>query len=61
MFSGYTACLWVHPSVYVYFCVQNTSFCQITGRGIKSHLVTAVVYLLLFLFLLICDTFRQIL
>ena len=32
----------VCPSVYLY--VQNTSFCQSTGRGIKLHLVTALVW-----------------
>ena len=31
----------VLPSVYP--CVQNTSFSQSAGGGIKSHLVTAVV------------------
>ena len=30
------------PSVYL--SVQNTGFCQSTGRGIKSHLVTALVF-----------------
>ena len=51
MFSGergYTrisqpVCLCVSP-VHVSFCVQNTSFCQSCGVGIKSHLVTAVVF-----------------
>ena len=32
-------CLYVCQSV----CVQNTSVCQSVGRGIKSHLVTALV------------------
>ena len=43
MFSGV---YWNHPvclSVCVSVCVQNTSFCQSAGRGIKSHLVTALV------------------
>ena len=35
-----SACLSVHVSV----CVQNTSFCQRAGGGIKSHLVTALVF-----------------
>ena len=34
-----SVCLFVHVSV----CVQNTSFCQSTGGGIKSHEVTALV------------------
>ena len=40
-----SACLTVHPCVHpcVSVCVQNTSICQSAGRGIKSHLVTAVV------------------
>ena len=29
------------PSV----CVQNTSFCQRAGGGVKSHLVTALVFI----------------
>ena len=33
-------CLCVHVSVFV----QNTSLCQNAGGGIKSHLVTALVY-----------------
>ena len=36
---------WNHPvcpSVCLSVCVQNTSFCQSTGRGIKSHLVTVL-------------------
>ena len=37
---------WNHPArlcIHVSICVQNTSFCQSAGRGIKSHLVTALV------------------
>ena len=34
-----SACLSIHLSV----CVQNTSVCESAGRGIKSHLVTALV------------------
>ena len=30
--------------VHVSVCVQNTSFCQSAGEGIKSHLVTALLY-----------------
>ena len=30
-------------SIDVSICVQNTSVCQSTGEGIKSHLVTALV------------------
>ena len=33
-------CLFLH----VYICVQNNNFCQSTGEGIESHLVTAVVF-----------------
>ena len=43
MFSGV---YWNQPaclSVHVYICLQNTSVCQSAGRGIKSHLVTALV------------------
>ena len=38
---------WNHPvcpSGHVCVSVQNTSFCQSAGVGIKSHLVTAVVF-----------------
>ena len=31
-------------------CVQNISFCQSVSRGIKSHLVTALVFLHALLF-----------
>ena len=34
-----SACL----SVRLPICVQNSSFCQSTGGGIKTHLVTALV------------------
>ena len=38
----------VHPCVCVHasICVQNTcnSFCQSAGRGINTHLVTALVF-----------------
>ena len=37
-FQGYIGISLVCVSV----CVQNTSFCQSTGRGIKSQLVTAL-------------------
>ena len=40
-------CLCVRPSVFVSISVQNTSFCQSAGRGIKSHLVIALVCLTL--------------
>ena len=33
--------LYVPPCI----CVPNTSFCQISSGGIKSHLMTALVYL----------------
>ena len=36
-------CVSVHVFVCVSVCVQNTSFCQTAGRGIKSHLVTYLV------------------
>ena len=43
MFSGvywnYPVCTSFHVSV----CVQNNSLCQITGGGIKSHLVATPV------------------
>ena len=35
-----SACLYARVSV----CVQNITFCQSAGEGIKSHLVTALVY-----------------
>ena len=35
-----SACLSIHVSV----CVLNTSVCQSAGGGIKSHLVTALVF-----------------
>ena len=31
-------------NVCVSVCAQNTSFCQSTGRGTKSHLVTDLVF-----------------
>ena len=54
MFSGVileSACLSIRlcvlptvcPTIHVSVCVQNTSYCQSTGWGIKSHLVTALV------------------
>ena len=47
MFSGVYWNQPVCPSVYVSarvsVCVQNTTFCQSAGRGIKSHLVTALI------------------
>ena len=52
VYWGYTGIsrLSVHPSVCPFVCisvyVQNTSFRQSTGRGIKSHLVTALVFFL---------------
>ena len=33
------------PSVNVSISVQTDSFCQCAGRGIKSHLVTALVFM----------------
>ena len=41
MFSGFTGfdCMLVLVSV----CLQNTRLCQSIGRGIDSHLVTALV------------------
>ena len=39
-----SACLSVHVSVCQSICVQNTSVCQSAGGGIKSHLVTALVF-----------------
>ena len=40
MFSGVCWNQPVCPSVSVSVCVQNTSFCQSAGGGIKSNLVT---------------------
>ena len=40
-----SACLPVHPLLRVSICVQNlVGFCQSTGKGIKSHLATALVF-----------------
>ena len=48
MFSGVywnqPVCPSVCVSVRVSVCVQNTSFCQTAGGGIKPHLVTALVF-----------------
>ena len=44
-------CLSVCPSVLVFVCVQNTTFCQSTGGSIKSHLVTVLVWSVLCSFL----------
>ena len=38
-----SACLCVCFSIHVSVCAQSTRFCQSTGGGIKSHLVTALV------------------
>ena len=45
LLSEYTgASFFVHASIFVSTCVQNSSFCQSAGRAIiKSHLVTAIV------------------
>ena len=43
MFSGVYWSRPVCPSICVSICVQNTSFCQSAGGGIKSHLLTAQV------------------
>ena len=51
MFSGVYWNQPVCPSIRVSVCVQNISFCQSAGRGIKSYLVTALV---LALFILWC-------
>ena len=43
MFSGV---YWNQPVCgffHLFVCVQNNSFCQSAGRGIKSHLVTGLV------------------
>ena len=49
MFSGVywnqTVCRSVCRSICVSVCVQYTSFCQSVGGGIKSHLVTSLVFL----------------
>ena len=45
-----SACLSVHSSIHVSIYVQNTSFCQSAGGGIKSHLVTALVPVMFSLF-----------
>ena len=39
-----SACLSVHVSMIVSIHVQNTSVCQSTCGGIKSHLVMALVH-----------------
>ena len=45
-FHGYPGIsLSVCPCVYVSICVQNTSFCQSTGKVIKSQLVTSLICL----------------
>ena len=48
MFSGvyfnHPLCPSILMSIRVSICVQNTSFCKSAGRGIKSHLVTALVH-----------------
>ena len=48
MFSGvqwnHSVCLPVRVS----FCVQNTSFCESVGEGIKLHSVIALVSLYIF-------------
>ena len=47
-FGGYTGIrLSVRPFVSLSVCVQNGSFCQSAGRGIKSDLVRAPVLHLL--------------
>ena len=38
-----SACLYVCVSVPLCVCVQNAGSCQSIGRGIKSHLMTALV------------------
>ena len=43
MFSGVYWNQTVCPSIRVSVCVQNTSFCQSAGGGIKSHLVTSLL------------------
>ena len=53
MFSGIywnqPVCLSVHVSLQLFVnvsvCIQNTSLCQSTGRGNKSHVVTALLLL----------------
>ena len=51
------ACLYIHVSVCprVSPSVQNTSACQSAGRGIKSHLKTALVFHSGFFFFIILD------
>ena len=39
-----SACMFVSVSVCVSICVLNPTFCQIAGRGIKSHSVIALVF-----------------
>ena len=36
-------CVAIPPCVYMSVCVQKPTFCQMTGGGIKSHSVTAIV------------------
>ena len=38
-----SACLSVRPRVHVSIGVQNATFCQSAGGGIKSHSVTVLV------------------
>ena len=47
-FRGYTG---INPCVRACVCVQNIIFCQSAGGGIKSHLVTALVFFFLSFFL----------
>ena len=42
-----SACLSINVSICQSVCVQNTTVCQSAGRGIKSHLVTALVFIAL--------------
>ena len=35
----------IGPCICVSVCVQNSSFCESAGGGIKSHLLTALVFM----------------
>ena len=52
-----SACLSVCLSVCVSVCVQNASFCQSSGWDVKSHLVTALVYLVVEELMHLCNMY----
>ena len=38
-------CLFMCPSIHECLCVQDETFCHSVGKGIKSHSVTALVFI----------------